>query len=257
MIFDTHAHYCDHQFDEDRTSLLSKFNENGIRYVTEVCAAMEDLDRIIALANEYDFIYAALGVHPSVVDELTEQDMLEIKEACSNKKVVAIGEIGLDYHYDDGPDSDMQKKWFVRQLNLAREVRLPVSIHSREACKDTLDILHSEKAEEIGGVIHCYSYSEEALREFLDMGFYIGIGGVVTYKNAKKIKDVVKVLPLDRLVLETDCPYLAPTPHRGARNCSLFIPHIVTEIASLKGISEDEVMNTTMKNALRLYNINN
>lgn len=255
MIFDTHAHYCDHQFDEDRESLICALKNNNIKYVTEVCASMDDVDRIVAFSNEHNFIYAALGVHPSEVGKLTESDMDYIKKLSVNNKVVAIGEIGLDYHYDDGPNSDMQKKWFVRQLNLARELKLPVIIHSREACKDTLDIMHNERAEEIGGVIHCFSYSPESCKEFLDMGFYIGIGGVVTYKNAKKVKDVVEMLPLDRLLLETDCPYLAPTPHRGERNSSLFLPEVVKEIASIKGKTEEEIMAITMENALKMYNI--
>lgn len=255
MIFDTHAHYCDHQFDDDRDCLLSTFKENNIKYVTEVCASMDGVEDIISLISKYDFIYGALGVHPSDVSNLTEMDMETIANKSKHEKIVAIGEIGLDYHYDDGPSKELQEKWFIRQLHLARELNLPVIIHSREALNDTLEILKKEHSSDIGGVIHCYSYSAEICRDFLNMGFYIGVGGVVTYKNGRKLKEVVDMLPMDRILLETDCPYLSPTPHRGERNSSLFIPYIVSEIASIKGISEEEVMDITMKNALTMYKL--
>ena len=167
-----------------------------------------------------------------------------------NDKMVAVGEIGLDYYWDE-PSRDIQKKWFVRQLELAREVNKPVIIHSRDAAADTLDIMKAEKCHEIGGVIHCFSYSKEMAREYLDMGFYIGIGGVVTFNNAKKVKEVAEYVPLESIVLETDCPYLAPVPNRGKRNSSINLPYVVDEISRIKGIEPDEVINQTYNNALR------
>ena len=255
MIFDTHAHYLDSRFDEDREELLSSFNSNGIKYVTEVCAAADDIDNVYNFTKKYDFIYGALGVHPSETDKLTENDMNRIKELAMDEKIVAVGEIGLDYHFEDDPSPEVQKKWFSRQMEVAKEVKLPIIVHSRDAAKDTLDIMKDMNAHEIGGVIHCYSYSPEMAREFLNMGFYIGIGGVVTFKNAKKLKEVVEMMPADRILLETDCPYMAPTPHRGERNSSLFIPLIIEEIANIKGLSYDEVADITMKNALTMYGI--
>lgn len=255
MIFDTHAHYNDSKFDNDRESLLKSLNENGIKYVTEVSASTDDFDKIIKLTSDYDFIYGALGVHPEAVLNLTDSDMELIKSLSSNNKIVAIGEIGLDYYWDENPDKEIQKKWFATQLEVAKECNLPVIIHSREACKDTLDVMTACNAKDIGGVIHCYSYSKEAAVDFLNMGFYFGIGGVVTYKNGTKLKEVVKSLPMDRILLETDCPYLPPTPFRGERNSSLYIPYIVNEIASLKGITADEVMEITMNNAKKMYKI--
>ncbi|MDO4965106.1 MAG: TatD family hydrolase [Lachnospiraceae bacterium] len=255
MIFDTHAHYLDSRFDEDREELLSSFNSNGIKYVTEVCAAADDIDSVYNFTKKYDFIYGALGVHPSETDKLTENDMNRIKELAMDEKIVAVGEIGLDYHFEDDPSPEVQKKWFIRQMEVAKEVKLPIIVHSRDAAKDTLDIMKDMNAHEIGGVIHCYSYSPEMAREFLNMGFYIGIGGVVTFKNAKKLKEVVEMMPADRILLETDCPYMAPTPHRGERNSSLFIPLIIEEIANIKGLSYDEVADITMKNALTMYGI--
>ena len=255
MIFDTHAHYLDSRFDEDREELLNSFNSNGIKYVTEVCAAADDIDNVYNFTKKYDFIYGALGVHPSETDKLTENDMNRIKELAMDEKIVAVGEIGLDYHFEDDPSPEVQKKWFIRQMEVAKEVKLPIIVHSRDAAKDTLDIMKDMNAHEIGGVIHCYSYSPEMAREFLNMGFYIGIGGVVTFKNAKKLKEVVEMMPADRILLETDCPYMAPTPHRGERNSSLFIPLIIEEIANIKGLSYDEVADITMKNALTMYGI--
>lgn len=257
MIFDTHAHYCDSQFDDDRTSLLESMKSNNIQYITEICANIKDVNKIISLTQKYDFMSCALGVHPSEVADLTEADMLLIKDTYLNKnnKVVAIGEIGLDYHFDDDPEPDIQKKWFVRQLELAKELTLPIVIHSRDAAKDTFDILKSNGGAPNSGVIHCYSYSAEMAKDFIDLNFYIGIGGVVTFKNAKKLKEVVDAIPLEKIVLETDCPYMAPTPHRGTRNSSLYLPLVVDEIANIKGVSPKEVENITMKNALDMYKL--
>lgn len=254
MIFETHAHYEDKAFDEDREKLLEEIVLSGVERIVDVASSIKTCHRILELTEKYPYMYGALGIHPSDTGELTEDDILFIKRECSRDKIVAVGEIGLDYYWDE-PDRDIQKKWFVRQLNLAKEVNLPVIIHSRDAAADTLDIMKAEHAENIGGVIHCFSYGKEMAREYLDMGYYIGVGGVVTFKNGKKLKEVVEYTPLDRIVTETDCPYLAPVPYRGQRNSSLYIPLIIKEISSIKGIAEEEVYRITRENGYKLYRL--
>lgn len=257
-IFDTHAHYDDDAFDEDRDKLLQELPEQGIAKVVNVGASLASCRKTIDLMEKYDYIYGAIGVHPSETAELTEESFSWLREQCMLRKgkgkCVAVGEIGLDYYWDE-PDHETQKKWFVRQLDLARELQLPVIIHSRDAAKDTVDIMTAERASEIGGVVHCYSYTKETARTFLDMGFYFGIGGVLTFKNAKKLKEAVEYIPMDRIVLETDCPYLAPEPNRGRRNSSLNIPYVITAVAGIKGIAEEEVCAAAWRNAHELYRI--
>ena len=204
--------------------------------------------------KKYPFVYGAVGVHPSETEELNDNLMDWLKHVSGEKKVVAIGEIGLDYYWKE-PDPEIQNHWFVRQLQLAREVKLPVIIHSRDAAQDTLDIMKAEKAGEIGGVIHCFSYGTEMAREYLNMGFYLGIGGVVTFNNGRKLKEVVEYMPLDRIVLETDCPYLSPVPNRGKRNSSLNLPYVAEAISQIKGISPEEVIKITNQNARNLYRL--
>lgn len=224
MIFDTHAHYDDEAFDKDRISLLPSLPTQGIEAVVNIGASIQTTKNTLKLIENYPFFYGAVGVHPNETGELNENLLNWLKEVARHPKVVAIGEIGLDYYWNE-PDRETQKHWFIRQLNLAREVGLPVIIHSRDAAKDTLDIMKSQKSDEIGGVIHCFSYGKDLAREYLSMGFYLGIGGVVTFKNAKKLKEVVEYMPMDKMVLETDCPYLSPEPFRGTRN-SLSLIHI-------------------------------
>lgn len=252
MIFETHSHYEDKAFDEDREILMRQLIEAGIERVVDIGSSLDTCKRILSLINEYPFMYGAIGVHPSDTGNLTEADIDYLKIESANEKIVAIGEIGLDYYWDE-PERSIQKKWFEIQLQLAREVSLPVVIHSRDAAKDTLDIMKAEKAGDIGGVIHCFSYGTEMAREYLDMGFYIGVGGVVTFKNGKKLKEVVEYTPIERIVTETDCPYLAPTPHRGERNSSLYIPLIIEEIAAIKNMDVQEVYRITCKNGYDLY----
>lgn len=252
MIFETHSHYEDKAFDEDREILMRQLIEAGIERVVDIGSSLDTCKRILNLVNEYPFMYGAIGIHPSDTGNLTEADIDYLKIESANEKIVAIGEIGLDYYWDE-PERSIQKKWFERQLQLAREVSLPVVIHSRDAAKDTLDIMKAEKAGDIGGVIHCFSYGTEMAREYLDMGFYIGVGGVVTFKNGKKLKEVVEYTPIERIVTETDCPYLAPTPHRGERNSSLYIPLIIEEIAAIKNMDVQEVYRITCKNGYDLY----
>ncbi len=251
-IFDTHAHYDDEAFDEDREQLLARLPGEGVARVVNVGASLTSCRKTLELAERYDYIYSAIGVHPSETAELNEDKFEWLRDACRHPKCVAVGEIGLDYYWEE-PEPAVQKEWFVRQLNLARELSLPVVIHSRDAAKDTIDLLKAERAQEIGGVIHCYSYTKESAKIFLDMGFYFGIGGVLTFKNAKKLKEAVEYIPMERIVLETDCPYLAPVPFRGKRNCSLYIPYVIAAIAEIKGIPEDEVLRSAWENSHKLY----
>ncbi len=254
MIFDTHAHYDDEQFDTDRDELIASLQEAGIGNVVDIGASLSSSQAAIDLSHKYDFFYASVGVHPSEVEELDDENVKKLYEWSKDNKCVAIGEIGLDYHWPD-PTPELQKKWFVRQLGIAREVGLPVLIHSRDAAADTLQIMRQEHAEDIGGVVHCFSYSKEIAKECVNMGFYIGIGGVLTFKNGRKMVEVVEQTPMDRILLETDCPYLAPEPYRGKRNCSLYLPYVVTKMAEIKGISEEEVIRITEENARKMYDI--
>lgn len=254
MIFETHAHYDDEAFDQDREELIESLPAAGIETVVNVGASLESTKTTLALAERYSYFYGAAGVHPNETGELTEADMEWLKEICGRPKVVAVGEVGLDYHWDE-PERDVQKKWFARQLELAREVNLPVIIHSRDAAKDTLDLMKGEHAEEIGGVIHCFSYGVEMAREYLNMGFFIGIGGVLTFSNGKKLKEVAAYAPLDRIVLETDCPYLAPVPNRGKRNSSLNLSYVADALAQIKGVTREEIEIQTCRNARRLYRL--
>lgn len=254
MIFDTHAHYDDEAFDEDRESLLESLEKNQITKIVNVGGDISSSRATISLTKQYPFIYGAIGVHPSETKELTQKDMDWVREASKSSKIVAIGEIGLDYYWGE-PEKEVQKKWFREQIKIAREEKLPVIIHSRDAAKDTLEIMKEECAEEVGGVIHCFSYSAEMAKEYIQMGFYIGIGGVVTFKNAKKLKEVVEQIPLESIVLETDCPYLAPEGRRGERNCSLYLPRVIQEISSLKQIEESTVIEQTYQNAIQLYHL--
>ena len=253
-IFDTHAHYDDEAFDEDRDALLAELPENGIARVVNVGASLASCGRTIEIMNRYGYIYGAIGVHPSETAELNDEAFEWLRQQCQLEKCVAVGEIGLDYYWDE-PDRELQKEWFRRQLNLARELAKPVIIHSRDAAKDTVNLMTEEHAEEIGGVIHCYSYTKETAEVFLKMGFYFGIGGVLTFKNAKKLKEAVAYIPLDRIVLETDCPYLAPEPNRGKRNSSLNIPYVVKALAEIKGVEEETVRKAAWENAHKLYRL--
>ena len=256
MIFETHAHYDDEKFDEDRVELLSHLlRENNIGNVINVGASFRGCQDSLKLAETYDNVYAALGIHPEELDDFTEDNLSWIKENASNPKVAAIGEIGLDYYWiKDDEGRAKQREWFKIQLALAREVDLPVIIHSRDAAEDTLNTIveyntHYNKK----GIIHCYSYSKEIALEYIKMGWYIGVGGVVTFKNSKKLVETVKAIPIESIVLETDCPYMAPAPHRGERNSSIYLNYVVEKIAELKEMSIDDVERITYENALNIY----
>ena len=254
MIFDTHAHYDDPVYEKDREELFEAMRAEGVGMITDIGADIASTKKAAELSNTYEFVYAAAGVHPSEVYSLEEADMDFLFFFAKNPKVVAIGEIGLDYHYEDTV-REVQKKWFIRQLELAKEVKLPVVIHSRDAAQETLDIMKDIHAEDIGGVIHCFSYGWEMAKIYLDMGFYLGIGGVVTFKNAKKLKEVVQRAPMERLVLETDAPYLAPEPYRGKRNASHYLKYVAEEIAALRSMALDEVIHITEENGKQMYRI--
>ena len=254
MIFETHAHYDDEAFDKDRDSLLPSLAKHGIEKIINVGASLRGVADTVRLTEKYPFVYGAVGVHPDEVGTLDEEKMKWLKSLCDLPKVVAVGEIGLDYYWDK-EHHDIQKKWFVRQMDLAKETELPIIVHSRDAAKDTLDIMKAERADNLKGVIHCYSYSVEQAKEYMNMGYYLGVGGVVTFKNGKRLKDVVEYAPLEYLLLETDAPYLAPEPYRRHRNCSAYLTYVAEEIARIKGVSYETVVDVTRENAGKLFGI--
>lgn len=253
MIFETHAHYDDESFDGDREETLARVRQAGVGPIINVGASLASTRASLALAKAGD-IYAAVGVHPSEIGCLDEEGFAWLKAQTDNPKVAAVGEIGLDYHWDKEADVQLlQRQWFGRQLSWAREASLPVIIHSRDAAEDTMRIMRDNHAEEIPGVIHCYSYSPELAREFVEMGYCIGVGGVVTFRNAKKLVRTVEQTPLSHILLETDCPYMAPEPYRGRRNESSYLPFVAEKIAEIKGITAEEVVRVTAENAYRLF----
>lgn len=254
MIFDTHAHYDDEAFDLDRESLLEDINKKGVEYIVNIGSSVDSTRKTLELADRYPFIYGAAGVHPSETKDLSLKDLEWLRKAAGHKKTVAIGEIGLDYYWPE-PDKEIQKKWFKEQLKLAEDVNLPVVIHSRDAAKDTLDILKTWDSHKTKGVIHCFSYTWEMVKEYLSMDYYFGIGGVLTFKNAKKLAEAVKYIPIERILLETDCPYLAPEPYRGKRNQSDYIYYVADKLAELKDLSREEVLTVTGENAKEFYGI--
>ena len=252
MIFESHAHYDDKAFDKDRKELLNSLQENGIVYVVNIGTTIEDSKEAIELTKNYSFMYGSIGVHPSGTENLNDDDMRILADMAKEQKIIAIGEIGLDYYWDT-PSRDVQKKWFENQLQLAKEVKLPVVIHSRDAAKDTYEMIKEADLDEYRGVIHCFSYAKEVAKQYIDLGYFIGVGGVVTFKNGKKLKEVVEYIPLENILLETDAPYLAPEPNRGRRNTSLNLKYIAAEIAKIKNIEYDKVVKTTRENALKLF----
>lgn len=254
MIFDSHAHYDDDWFDEDREELLELLPQKGIDYVVNIGVDLQTSKNTIELTKKYPFIYGAIGFHPNEVGKMRDEHIDALRQLSQNEKVVAIGEIGMDYHYDE-PEKDVQAKWFERQIELAKSVKLPMVIHSREAAYDTYEMMKACHAEEAGGVLHCFSYSKEMAKKFLDMGFYIGLGGVLTFKNGRRAKEVLAYTPMDRVLLETDCPYLTPVPFRGKRNCSLYLPYVLQTMSEIKGITVEEAARITKENAMKMYRI--
>ncbi len=257
MIFETHAHYDDKAFDSDRDALLLSLQEHGIGTVVNACASADGMEDTIALMEKYSFVYGAIGVHPDDAGRMTEETLEKIRHFSRHEKAVAIGEIGLDYYWHkEKEEHRIQQKMFRAQMEIAREEKLPFMIHSREAAEDTLKVVRDYvKGGMFGGIIHCFSYGKEIAREYLNMGLYLGIGGIVTFKNARKLKEVVEYTPLSQMVLETDSPYLAPEPNRGKRNSSLNLPYVAEAIAELKGVAAEEVIAVTEQNAVRLLGL--
>ena len=260
MVFDTHAHYDDEAFEADREEILLGMAAGGVDTIVNIGADIASSKVTLSLCDKYPFIYGAVGVHPSNAGELNEENFAWLQSIASKKalhnggKVVAIGEIGLDYYWEkEEANQKNQRYWFERQMELARESKLPVVIHSRDAAKDTTDMMQALKAGEIGGIVHCYAYSKEIAKIYLDMGLSFGIGGVLTFNNAKKLKEVVDYLPMEAIVLETDCPYLAPVPFRGKRNDSRNLLYVAREIAAIKGLEPEQVIEITARNARKVY----
>ncbi|MFA6697857.1 MAG: TatD family hydrolase [Eubacteriales bacterium] len=254
MFFDSHAHLDDERFDEDRDEVIRGLPDKGIAYVLNAGADMDSSQKSIDLAKSYDFIYAAVGVHPHDADSLADTQLKALEQMAKEEKVKAIGEIGLDYHYDFSP-REQQKEAFALQLDLAFRLNLPVIIHNREAHKDTLDILRAHRSILKGGVMHSYSGSWEMAKELMDLGFYISLAGIVTFKNAKKPVELAEKLPMDRLLIETDCPYLTPHPFRGKRNDPGFVRLVAEKIGQLRGMDTDLVAQITKNNACSLFRI--
>lgn len=255
MLFDTHVHLNAEQFEEDLEEVISRAQDAGVSHM--VCVGFDRLtiQKAMELAERYDFIYACVGWHPVDAIDMKEEDLLWIEELAAHPKVVAIGEMGLDYHWDKSP-KEIQKEVFRKQIRLAKKVKLPIVIHNREATADIVEILKEEGAAEVGGIMHCFSGSPEVAIECLKMNFYISLGGPVTFKNAKKPKEVASVVPLEKLLIETDCPYLAPHPYRGKRNEPGYVKLVAEQIAEIKGISFEEVAAVTTVNAKKLFDIN-
>ena len=253
MLFDTHAHFDDPQFDSDRDEVIKSLADDGVTRVMNIGANMETSKKAIEIANKYDFIYATVGVHPCDTYDMTDEDIERLRiMAKNNPKVRAIGEIGLDYHFDD-TKPDIQKEWFIKQLRLAKELNMPVVIHDRDSKGEAIEILKREGISNV--VMHCFSGSAETARELVKMGFMISFTGVLTFKNARRAVEACRSIPIERLMIETDCPYMAPEPHRGERNYSGYVKYVARKMTEIKGLSYEETARITMENGLRFYGI--
>lgn len=252
MLFDTHAHLLDERFDGEREDIINALPSNGVGAYCEIGYDIKSSINATSLANKFEHVYASVGVHPHDTDSLTEDDLNTIKNLCKEEKVVAIGEIGLDYYYDNSKREN-QRFWFDRQLSLAEEINIPITVHTRDAMADTIDILKCHKNAE--GIIHCYSGSKESAKILLDMGFFISFAGPLTFKNASTALEVAKYVPSDRMLIETDSPYLAPVPYRGKRNEPSFVAEVAKRLSEIRGISFEEVSLLTSENAKNVYRI--
>lgn len=252
FLYDTHAHLNDRMFDGDRDAVIEKIKNSGVGLVNNIAFDIQSSYDSIALAEKYDFIYATAGVHPSDVNEMTENDISTLRQLAAHPKVVAIGEIGLDYHYDDA-DPDKQKRWFRAQLDLAKELNAPVVVHDRDSKGECIDILKEKQI--TNGVIHCFSGSAETAKELIKMGLYISFTGVVTFKNARRSIEALKAIPIERLFIETDCPYMAPEPFRGQRNDSSMVYRVAEKIAEVKELSVEDVIRKTRENGMKFFGI--
>lgn len=254
MLIDSHVHLDDKRFEVDRHNLIESLRSNNIEMVINIGADLKTSVASVDLANKYPNVYAAVGVHPHSAKEVNTMVMEQLKDLASNNKVVAIGEIGLDFYYDNSP-RDLQRKWFIEQLKLAKELDLPVIIHTRDAAQETFDILRNNQNGNVRGVLHCYSGSKEMALEYVKMGFHISLGGSVTFKNARVVREVAEVVPLDKLLIETDCPYLTPEPYRGKRNEPLYVKYVAEKLAEIKKISYEEFVKATNRNTKELFRI--
>lgn len=254
MLFDTHVHLNAEQYNDDLEEVISRALETGVSNMVVVGFDRPTIEKAIELVDKYDFLYASVGWHPVDAIDMTENDLLWIEELAAHPKVVALGEMGLDYHWDKSP-KDIQKEVLRKQIQLAKKVKLPIIIHNREATADIMEILKEEGAQEVGGIMHCFSGSPETAREFVNMNFYISLGGPVTFKNAKKPKGVAAEIPLEKLLIETDCPYLTPHPYRGKRNEPSYVKLVAEQIAEIKGLPYEEVAEATAKNARKFFGI--
>jgi TatD DNase family protein len=252
MYFDTHAHYCDQKFDRDRFELLDSMIGSEISLVLNAGSSLSSSKSGLELADKYPFVYASAGIHPHAAKKMTNATLTELEELLKHPKAVAVGEIGLDYHYDFSP-RNVQKKRFREQLELARSLKKPVIIHEREALSDTLEIVSDYK--DLTGVFHCFSGSRETSKIILDLGWYLSFTGVITFKSARRVIDAIKRMPAERILLETDCPYMTPEPKRGKRCTSFHLPLIAARIAELRRITTEEVASITMENGKRLFGI--
>ncbi|UAL47485.1 TatD family hydrolase [Sutcliffiella horikoshii] len=255
MLFDTHVHLNADQYEEDLQEVIDRAQAEKVTNMVVVGFDRKTITRAIELVEKYDFLYAAVGWHPVDAIDMTEEDLAWIEDLASHEKVVAIGEMGLDYHWDKSP-KEIQKEVFRKQIQLAKKVKLPIVIHNRDATADVVQILKEEDAKEVGGIMHCFTGSLEVAKECMEMNFYISFGGPVTFKNAKKPKEVVKEIPMEKLLIETDCPYLTPHPYRGKRNEPGYVRLVAEQIAELKELTIEEVTEKTTANAKKLFGIN-
>ncbi len=254
MLYDSHAHYDDARFDADRLEIIETAHKNGVSFINNIGSNVENSKIGIALAEKFDYVYATVGVHPGEISGMTKRDISALRTLAQHEKVVAIGEIGLDYHYDD-TDEEEQKMWLPPQLDLAKELNLPVVIHDRESRGECMKILKDHKIS--NGVVHCFSGSAETAKEWLKMGLHISFTGVITFKNARRAIEALKVVPMDRLMIETDSPYMSPEPYRGNRNYSGYVYRVAEKIAEVKGMTYEEVAQITTDNAIKFFNIKN
>ncbi|MFC0274253.1 TatD family hydrolase [Metabacillus herbersteinensis] len=254
MLFDTHAHLNALQYEDDLQEVILRAQHEGVSKIVVVGFDRETIERAMDLIEEYSFIYAAIGWHPVDAIDMTDEDLAWIKELASHPKVVAVGEMGLDYYWDKSP-KEVQQEVFRKQIALAKELKLPIIIHNRDATADVVEILAEEGASEVGGIMHCFTGSLEVAEQCMKMNFYISFGGPVTFKNAKKPKEVAMEIPMDRLLIETDCPYLTPHPFRGKRNEPSYVKYVAEQLAELKGVTFDEIAQITSDNAHKLFGI--
>ncbi|MBS4201470.1 TatD family hydrolase [Bacillus sp. FJAT-49732] len=254
MLFDTHVHLNDDQYAEDLDEVIARAKNTGVEYMVVVGFDRKTIQKALEIISEHEFIYASVGWHPVDAIDMTEEDLIWLEEVAAHPKVVALGEMGLDYHWDKSP-KEIQKEVFRKQIRLAKKINMPIIIHNRDATQDIIQILQEENAEEVGGIMHCFSGSAEVAKQCLDLNFYISLGGPVTFKNAKKPKEVAIQVPLDRLLIETDCPYLAPHPYRGKRNEPSYVRLVAEQIADLKGLNLEEVAQITTANAKKVFGI--